>query len=129
MNVLVEPALEAVKFSMTEVAVQVAQVLTGLFHELRGVEIAERIGGEVADASHAPVDVLKAPMGVGGRRQLKRLLEFLVPSAGDVGRLQIAADQGLLQLETQDNVHVVGSLVGLHSNERRPNVVDGENEV
>src|SRR5207245_5352999 len=61
-----------------------------------------------------------------GRRQAEQLLELLVPGGGHVGGLQLAVDQRLLQLESEDDVNVVSRLVRLDANEGRLHVVDGE---
>src|SRR5437588_398865 len=78
-DLLVEPALEPAELAAAEVVVEVAQVLPRLLHELRRVEVAERVGREVAQAAHAPVDVLQAAFRVAGRRQVEELPELLVP--------------------------------------------------
>src|SRR5262245_12989001 len=125
----IEPTLQSTKLSSPKIAVQITKVLASLFHKLGGVEIAKGIRGEVADASHAPVNVLKASHGIGGRRETEALREFLIPGTRNVGGFQIAADQGLLHLETQDDVHVVGGLIRLHADEGRLNIVDRKNKI
>ena len=52
-----------------------------------GVEVAEGVGGEVAEATHGPVDVLEAAVGVVGDREAEEGLEGFVPGLGDVGDL------------------------------------------
>ena len=53
--------------SSAEVTIQVAEVLAGLFHELSCVQITQCVGWKIADAAHAPVDVLQTAEGIGGR--------------------------------------------------------------
>src|SRR5262245_70625 len=82
----VEPTLEPAELSLAKITVEIAELLPGLIHELSGVEVAERVGGKVTDATHTPVDVLQAAALVVRRRKIERLLELLVPDAGHVGR-------------------------------------------
>ena len=56
------------------------------------------------------------------------LAVLLVPGGGGVGRRELAAQEGLFQLEANEDVQVVGRFVGLDADERRPHVVDGEVE-
>jgi hypothetical protein len=53
-----EPIQEGGEFTFCEHRIEIAEVLLGLFDPLGGVEVAEGVGGEVADAAAAPVDVL-----------------------------------------------------------------------
>ena len=47
----------------------------------------------------------------------KELLELFVPGARNVGRFQIAGNQRLFQLETQNDVQVIGRLVRFDADE------------
>src|SRR5262245_14303314 len=68
-NLLVEPPLEAAELAAAEVGVEVAEVAPRLLHELRRVQVAQRVRREVAEAAEAPVDVLQAALPVVRRRQ------------------------------------------------------------
>ena len=61
----------------------------GGFEELGGVDVPERVGGEVAEAPHGPVDVLKAAFGVGLGTEAEEFFERVIPSGGDVGHFQL----------------------------------------
>ena len=63
-----------------------------------------------------------------GGRMPRYLLVLLVPRPGQVGRRQLAVQQGLLQLEADQDVQVVGGLVGLDADQRRPHLVQREIE-
>ena len=55
-----------------------------------------------------------------------RYFSFQAAGASAAGRSPLK--QGLLQLEADEDVQVVRRLVGLHADQRRPHVVDGEVE-
>src|SRR5260370_40168159 len=59
MDLFVQPILEPDELAAAEVGIEIAQVLPSLLHELGGVEVAERIRGEIAKPAHAPADVLQ----------------------------------------------------------------------
>src|SRR5205807_1844729 len=84
---VMEPSLEALELALTEITFWLTQVVAGLFHELSGVEVAQRVGREVTEAAHAPVNVLQAALDIRLRAELERLLELFVPHARYVGCL------------------------------------------
>ena len=45
--------------------------------EMRGIKIAQRIGREIPESAHAPVDILQATVGIGIDLQPKRFFELL----------------------------------------------------
>src|SRR4051812_47203836 len=75
------------------------------------------------------MNVLQAAVRIVGGRQIEEGAELLVPRARGVGGLQIAADEGLLKLEAQDDVQVVRRLIGFDSNERTTHGVDRKDPV
>jgi hypothetical protein len=79
--------------------------------ELCGVEVAERVGREVADRAHRPVDVLQAAAAVVGHLEAEVGADALVPGAGQLGDRQVAGEQRALQVEAQHDVEVVRRLV------------------
>src|SRR5689334_20364950 len=107
MDLFVKPMFEPAESAGAEIGVQIAKVLPGLVHELGGVKVAERVGRKVAEAAHAPMDVLQAALRFVGRGKLEELLELVIPGARNVRWFQVARDQRLLQLEAQNNVHVI----------------------
>ena len=69
MDLLVEPTLQAAKVPPTEIAVEIAEVLSCLLHELGGVEVAERVGRKIADtAARFLHELSQRPEGVNDRR-------------------------------------------------------------
>src|SRR5262249_31787328 len=76
---LVKPAPPTPQIPSAELGVEVTQVLPRLLHELSGVQVAQRVRREVADAAEAPVDVLQAPLRVVGRRQAQHFPELRGP--------------------------------------------------
>ena len=61
--------------------------------------------------------VLQAPLGVIRRSNSQRLGIGLVPGRGHIGRLQVAADQPLFQLEPDHDVQIVRDFVRLDPDE------------
>src|ERR1043165_4040979 len=78
-NLLVEPAFQSPKTTATEIAIEIAEILTRLLHELSRVESAECVRREIAEPAHAPVDVLQASLRVIRRRQIEHVAKLLVP--------------------------------------------------
>ena len=68
--------------------------------------------------------VLEDAARVVGHVDPEVLVHPRAPGAGQVLRLQPVVDQILLQLEAQDDVHVVGDLVGVDADQRRVHLVD-----
>src|SRR5438270_7915473 len=75
------------------------------------------------------MNVLQAAERVGRRRELEHFLELVVPGGRYVGGRQIAAQQGLFQLEAENDVQVVGRLVRLDADEGGLHVIDREIEI
>src|SRR5262249_53276744 len=100
MNLLVEPCFHAPKLAAPEVGVEIAEIMSGLLHQLRCVEIAERVRRKITEAAEAPVNILQAALAIIRRCQAESFCELLIPGTGTVGRLQFARDQSLFQLET-----------------------------
>jgi hypothetical protein len=128
-DIVAEPGEEGGELALRELCVEVAGVLSRLLEELGGVEVAERVGGEVADRAVGPVDVLEAAAGVVGRGEAEVLAHLFVPRAGDVVWGEVAGEHGLLELEPEEDVEVVGGLVGVDADERGADVVDREDEL
>src|SRR5262249_15648013 len=124
-----EPVLQRSEIARAEVGVDIAEVASSLLHELSSVQVAERVGREVAESAEAPVNVLQAATRIVGRRQPERGTESIVPRTGHVRGLQVAAHERLLHLEAQHNVQVVRRLVCLDANERGAHIVDREDPV
>src|SRR5687767_8515101 len=58
-DVLPQPAEQGGELAAGELRVEVAEVFSRLLEELGGVEVAERVGREVAERAAGPVDVLE----------------------------------------------------------------------
>ena len=61
-----EPGQEGGELALGERGSEVAELGLGAGEELRGVEVAQGIGREVAEQAGAPVNVLEAAVGVVG---------------------------------------------------------------
>lgn len=77
-----EPAEEGGEVALGELGVEGTEIARGSLHELSGVEIAEGVGGEVADESSAPVDILEDTIGIGGWGDSEEALVALIPGVG-----------------------------------------------
>ena len=129
MDLLVQPRLHSSEVATPEIVFEARKIALGLRHELRRVKVAQRVSREITQSTHAPVDVLEAAEPVVRRRQIEHLPELVVPCARHVGRQQIARENRELQFEAQNNVQVVGRLVGLDPDEGRLRLVDREIKV
>ena len=70
------------------------------------------------------MDVLQHAVGVAFGDDAEQRPRFLPPGIGQVVHLQVAVDHAALQREAQQDVQVVGHLVGLDADERRLHGVD-----
>ena len=78
-------------------------VFHGGVEELGGVDVAEGVGGEVAEPAHGPVDVLEAAFGVVFGAEAEEFFEGFVPGVGDVGDVEIAGEEGAFEFETEED--------------------------
>ena len=84
--------------------------------------------GEVADQAGRPVDVLQHADASFGTSMPTSVRMRSFQAAGRSSTLEIAAHQRELQLEAQEDVQVVGDLVGLDADQRRLDQVGGAHE-
>src|SRR5262245_46251184 len=103
MHLLAQPAQEPAEVSLLELFLQVSQFPRRCGEELLGEEIAECVGGKIADEAVAPVTVLQTALRVAWRRGAEIALVGLIPGGGQIGDSQIAGDQGDLQLESNED--------------------------
>src|ERR1051326_7167077 len=68
-DLLIQPRFQPRELAAAQLILKVTKILARLLHELRGVQVAERIGREIAQAAEAPVHVLQAALVVRRRRQ------------------------------------------------------------
>ena len=116
-DLLVEPGPQCGELAGGELVVEVRHVDERLLEELRAVEVAERVGREVPQRGHRPVDVLQAAAAVVGHLEAEVAPVLLVPGVRDVVDRERAVHDGPLDLEADHDVHVVGGLVGLDADE------------
>ncbi len=105
--------------------VEVAEVAPSRLPELTGDHVAERVGGEVAERGRRPMHVLEHAVGVVGDLDPEVLARQDRPRFGQVGDLEPALEELELELEADEHVEVVGQLVGLDADQRRPHPVGG----
>ena len=104
-------------------------ILLGRFEKLGGVDVAEGVGREVAQAAHRPVDVLETAIGVVFRAEPEEFFELIIPGGGDVGDFEFAGEQGAFELETEEDVEIVGGFIGLDADGGVGTTIDGGEEV
>ncbi len=84
--------------------------------KLRRRHGAQRVGREVTPSAARPVDVLQAAILVIVRRDADEFLHAVAPRAGQIGEIEIAGDQRLLQSVAQNHVRGVRRFVGIDAN-------------
>src|SRR6266571_4269326 len=89
-----------------------------LMKNLSGIEIAEGIGWEVAEAT-CPVDVLQHTFSIVSRLNADILTVLCVPETRQRLNGDITIDQGLLYLEAHDDMQVISDFIRLDSNKAR----------
>ena len=97
--------------------------------ELCGVNVSQRVGWEVPEETGAPVDVLQAALRVVRGLTPSVSWYFWFQAAGRSAVGQVAAEQSLFELETDDDVQVIGDLVGLNPDQAGADVVDRGQEL
>lgn len=117
MDFLAQPAEQRAVFAARQLSFERRTIRLRPAHKLRGVQIAQRIGREIAHRADAPVDVLQAAVGVLGDLQAEGFLKLLVPIRRHVGHGELALDQFHLDLKAQDDMQIIGDLVRLDPDE------------
>lgn len=92
--------------------------------ELSGEEVAEGVGGEVAEVAEGPVDVLQASERIFGGDDAEIRLHFGVPRFGKVVDAELARDKLFFNLKAQNDVEAVGHLVGFDADEAGGDFID-----
>ena len=128
-DIFAQPGQQAAELALFDLPLQVGEVAADLFPQLDGDEVAEGVGGEVADHPAGPVDILHHAIGVAGRGQAEEILHALVPGGGQVFDLQAAFHQGNFKLQPQHDMQVVGGLIGFDPDQRGLDAVDGAVEI
>ena len=107
-----------------ELRVDLRQVLAQARPQLGGDQVPERVRREVAEQPGAPVHVLQHALGGVGHVDAEQPVHALVPRRRQVVDRERALDQRQLELEAQDDVEVVGRLVGVDADQRALDGVD-----
>src|SRR5579872_1668681 len=93
-----EPAEEPGELARRELLIEDGHLCAQALVELRGDDGAERIGGEVAERAHRPVNVLQASLEVVGGADRQAALHAGVPGFGEIAYRKPAREQLLLEL-------------------------------
>ena len=84
MDVLLHPAEEREEVAFRE-SREGGFIFHGSLEELGGVDIAQRVSGEVSESPHGPVDVLKTAFGISLGSEAEEFFEFVIPCRGNIG--------------------------------------------
>ena len=90
---LAEPSEKRLVVPVVEGVLEAWQIPLGGLPEVGAGEITQSVGGEVAEATERPVDVLQTAFGVIGHLQAEEFLEELVPGGGEIADLEIPGDK------------------------------------
>ena len=124
-DMLTQPAREGPKVPRGKRPVQRSHRSLSSREQLGRVDVAQRIGREVPDHPLGPVAILQAAGAIVLRHHTQVPLVQLGPGAGEIRAAQIAAEQRALELEANDDVKVVGHLVGLRAQRARDHPIHG----
>ena len=129
MDFVAHPTKQVGVLTLGKFAFQAGEVGSGAAHELRGVEVTQRIGWEIAEVALAPMNILQATLGILWHFQAEHFLKLFVPESGNVAGLELALDESDLDFESQDDVQIVSDLVSLNTNEGGRDPIDGDRKL
>ncbi len=129
MDVLAQPAEQRRELTAPDLLHGVRRAGHVRVPKQRRVHGAQRVGREVAERAVRPVDVLHHPQRVVGRPHPQLLFVGVIPRLGQLGHLELFAQQRQLELESDQHVHVVGDLVRLNADQGRLDPVGGPEQV
>jgi hypothetical protein len=52
---------------------------------LGGIDIAQRVSGEVSESTHGPVDILKTAFRISLGSEAEEFFELVIPCSGNIG--------------------------------------------
>ena len=126
MDARLEPRQGRAPIPASNERVHVSEIVVHGLQKLSGVEVAERVRGEIAEGTHRPVNVLKAAQPVFLDLEPEPFAHHGVPHVRQVRDAQVALEHLLLDLIPDHDVEVVGDLVGFHTDEARFDLVGDE---
>src|SRR5579885_1621373 len=104
--------------------IKIWEDLPQLVVDLRSIQVAQRIGGEVAKRAARPVNILQHAQGVRWWNDTQVIVILLVPEVRQVVYINLPTDESLFQLKADDNMQVIGDFIGFSANETRPDLVE-----
>ena len=60
-------------------------IFHGGLEELGGIDIAQRVSGEVSESTHGPVDILKTAFRISLGSEAEEFFELVIPCSGNIG--------------------------------------------
>jgi len=94
------------------------KVTVGGLPKLGCGEIAQRVGGKVAESSQRPVDILKTSVGIVRNLEAQKFFEKFVPDVREVANGKVSLEELGFQFETKKDVEVVCDFGRFHADER-----------
>ncbi len=124
-DILAQPAVQLVKAPLPNVSRNLRVRRKCRSIELRRHDVAQGVALErAADQPAVPMHILHDAVPVVGRTQSEALRVAGVPGLGQIGNGKFAFQQVQFQPKADDDVQVIGDLVGLGANQRRFDAVD-----
>jgi len=117
MDIRAQPFQQAAELPGFNLLLEIGDCLVDLLPQLRRNQVAQGVGGEVAEHPARPVHVLQHAQPVVGRGDAQVFLHARVPDFGQITHRQAAFQQRNFDLHAQHDVQVVGGLVGLHADQ------------
>src|ERR1035441_5950462 len=118
MNFFVQPVPQGLEVTPFERALERSGFLFRGGKKLGRIKVAQGIGGEIAETTVAPMDVLEAALGIIWRNNAQVLFHRVVPDPGNVRRLQASGDEGGFNIESKADMKVVSHLVRFGADQR-----------
>ena len=125
LKMLAQPAGRGAGIAAPKAFVQIGQIGPDRPVQAARIDIAKRIGREIAEQAHRPVNVLQHAIGGPVHGDAEIGLEAVVPGAFQLPRRQIAADQAAFQIEAHHDVEVILHLIRFGADITRRDAVDG----
>ena len=123
-DALFEPGSERSKLAPLDLGGDLWDIGQGLIVELHRQQGAQGISGKISDGAKRPVYVLQHALGIVGRDDAQIGFHLCVPRLGQLRQFHFPLQHVVLDLEAQENVQVVGHLVGFDADHARLDFVN-----
>lgn len=125
MDLFFEPFSDKEKVATGNFAFPVGKVFCKHFEKLGGEEVAQCVGGKVADQPARPVDILKTAFFKGGGCDIEVLLHEVIPQFRDLFHRERAFHEFFFDFKAEDDMEVIGDLIGFDADTAGSDCIDG----